>query len=514
MARAISVYIAYKGQRVVSRDISGVGVAKLYKRDRTTSIRHGCRPPPTLHVHWPFGLDRLKQMVQADAELRLMELFLFHFRQIGSTLEQKFLGTKVFGTMEPANLEAILSTQSKDFGIGARRDVALPMLGDGIFTQEGPDWKRSRDLLRPQLHHKYYSDLEMFRDSVDELVQAVREYGGTVDLQPLFFRMTFDTTTSFLFGKCDSSLNGARGSKEYRFSDAFDTAQQWIIKRLRFARFYWLIDSKEFRQACQDIHAFVDRSIDGHVREVSAEVEYPETHSFMCSITKTTSNRTTLRAQAISILAAGRDTTASLLSWAFFLLVRHQQVMDKLRTEIAAMCVAGSNPTREDLRKMPYLTNVLKETLRLYPPIPVNVRTALKTTVLPTGGGPNRTDPVLVPEGSIVAFSVYSMHRRPDLYGMDAELFRPERWDEDMPLKHNLKNPNWGYIPFQGGPRRCPGADFALTVASYTIVRLLQRFSDIKLPQGERLELVGVEKQRSNVVLTIAEGCKVEVSGD
>lgn len=113
MAKAISMYLAYKRQRVVSRNMPDVGVAKLYKTDRNTSIRHGCRPPPTLHIHWPFGLDRLKQMVQADAELRLMELFLFHFRQIGSTLEQKFLGTKVFGTMEPANLEAILSTQFK-----------------------------------------------------------------------------------------------------------------------------------------------------------------------------------------------------------------------------------------------------------------------------------------------------------------------------------------------------------------------------------------------------------------
>src|SRR5882762_1458264 len=68
--------------------------------------------------------------------------------------------------------------------------------------------------------------------------------------------------------------------------------------------------------------------------------------------------------------------------------------------------------------------------LRLYPSVPVNTRTAVRTTVLPTGGGPDRKSPVLIPKGTAVAYSVYTLHRRPDMYGMDAELFRPERWDE------------------------------------------------------------------------------------
>lgn len=95
--------------------------------------------------------------------------------------------------------------------------------------------------------------------------------------------------------------------------------------------------------------------------------------------------------------------------------------------------------------------------LRLYPSVPVNTRTTIRTTVLPTGGGPDRKSPVLIPKGSAVAFSVYSMHRRPDLYGMDAELFRPERWDEEMPMNDNPTNAKWGYLPFHGGPRMCLG---------------------------------------------------------
>ena len=88
----------------------------------------------------------------------------------------------------------------------------------------------------------------------------------------------------------------------------------------------------------------------------------------------------------------------------------------------------------------------------------MNTRTATKTTVLPTGGGPDRKSPVLIPKGSAVAYSVYSMHRRPDLYGMDAEIFRPERWDEDMPMNDDPTNAKWGYLPFNGGPRVCLGS--------------------------------------------------------
>ena len=157
-----------------------------------------------------------------------------------------------------------------------------------------------------------------------------------------------------------------------------------------------------------------------------------------------------------------------------FLLVRHPAAFEKLRAEVTANCSDHTKLTRTDLRNMSYLQNVVKESmfqsnnifipgsqvqaLRLYPSVPVNTRTANKTAILPTGGGPDGKSPVLIPKGSAVAYSVYSMHRRPDLYGLDAELFRPERWDEDMPLKHDQTWSKWGYLPFNGGPRVCLGS--------------------------------------------------------
>ncbi len=101
--------------------------------------------------------------------------------------------------------------------------------------------------------------------------------------------------------------------------------------------------------------------------------------------------------------------------------------------------------------------------LRLYPSVPVNTRTALNTTVLPTGGGPDGKSPILIPKGSAMAYSVYTLHRRPDLYGIDAECFRPERWDEDLPLFRDRVTQNYGYLPFSGGPRICLGSELIST---------------------------------------------------
>ena len=87
--------------------------------------------------------------------------------------------------------------------------------------------------------------------------------------------------------------------------------------------------------------------------------------------------------------------------------------------------------------------------LRLHPVVPINQRWASKDAVLPHGGRGENT-PIAIPRGSNVYISVYTMHRRTDIYGEDANEFRPERWDEDL-------KPGWGFVPFGGGPRLCIG---------------------------------------------------------
>ena len=206
------------------------------------------------------------------------------------------------------------------------------------------------------------------------------------------------------------------------------------------------------------------------------------------------------------------------------LLVRHDSVMNRLRSEIYSVMGESEHPSREQIRRMPYLACVIKESksirdhrmvfelmlqpegLRLYPPVPLNNRQAVKTTILPTGGGPDGHSPILVRKGELVVFSQYVNSRKKNIFGSEADYFCPERWEGEQ-----LANIGWAFFPFSGGPRQCLGEDFALMEVSYTIVRLLQAFPVITLPEGEQVEPVGTEKQRLTLVLSSADGCRVKV---
>ncbi|KAL4781733.1 cytochrome P450 [Aspergillus varians] len=140
------------------------------------------------------------------------------------------------------------------------------------------------------------------------------------------------------------------------------------------------------------------------------------------------------------------------------------------REEVATL--EGRAPSYDELQDMKYLKYCINETLRLLPVVAASSRTSIRDTILPVGGGPDGRAPVFVPKGAIVAYSIYAMHRRQDLYGPDAEKFRPERWAD--------LRPGWGYLPFNGGPRICVGQQYALTEAAYVTTRLAQRYSVLK----------------------------------
>lgn len=379
---------------------------------------------------------------------------------LGPNIEQTLLGNTGFVTIDPENIEVMLSTRFEEFGFGPRRDAFYALLGEGIFNQDGPPWKHSRELLRRQFVRMQYQNLGAFREHVDNMISVLRKSESVVDLQPLFFRYTLDTTTALIFGQSVSSLVLEERDS---FSESFSEAANITAYRGRLGDFYWAYTPKRFSKACKAIKSYIDdyvknaKGTPGKAPGFGEEYA-SDRYAFINDLYDELQDPILVRDQLVNVLLAGRDTTACLMSWTFRLLVRYPAVLMKLRKEVEHVLGDEQSVSRTHVRNMRYLDCVLKETLRIYPPVPANLRFATKTTLFPRGGGPHGQAPVLIRQGTGITYSPYLMHRRTDLYGEDANLFRPERWEDSK-----LAGIGWGFLPFNDGPRVCLGSKCSRT---------------------------------------------------
>ncbi|QQK45243.1 Cytochrome P450, E-class, group I [Penicillium digitatum] len=443
---------------------------------------NGCQPPAHSVSHGLFGLGMAVEVAKAGPEHRFLELVRGWHRSYGPTFKARIVNRNFIFTVEPQNIQTILSLKFKDFGIGSSRiDALRPIMGRGIFGVDGSEWEHARALLRPNFSRTQINNTELYENYAAELIRQIPQDGSTIDLCPLFLKGTLDTTTEFLFGESAHSLREERSSAGAEFAKAFDIAGYVAAIRFRFGFLGKFYRRNEYIKSIQFIRAyterFVQQTIDYRVaansgREVDQDIKRltESRYVFSYELSKQTLDKTNISDQLLSIMFAGRDTTASLLSIVFFILAREPDVWTKLRKEVLAL--DGRKPSFDDLKSMSYLTWVLNETLRMYPLVPFNIRQANRDTYIPVGGGPDGKSPVHIPKGHEIIFSVYTMHRNAEIYGSDADEFRPERWE-------NIR-PGWAYLPFSGGPRICIGQQFALTEAGYTITRIMQNFEKIE----------------------------------
>lgn len=345
-------------------------------------------------------------------------------------------------------------------------------------------------MLRPQFSRDQIADLELEEHHVKSLQDClpVDSTGWTseVDLSPLFFRLTLDSATEFLFGESVHSQSAhilenshAKSSHTYNWTNlaqSFDRGTLALAARVRLGGLFWMHSPQSFRDDCAEVHRFADSYISktlANSKNRVTENDKKDRYVFLEELAKKTQDPVELRSQLLNILLAGRDTTAGLLGWAFWCLARDPKVYSQLRASILdSFGLSHESITYTGLKSCSYLQWVLQETLRLYPSVPINGRLATKNTSLPRGGGPDGNSPVFVKKGQEVGYFVYVMHRRKDLWGPDADEFVPERWAD---RKHG-----WEYLPFNGGPRICIGQQFALTEAGYVLARMLQRFDRIQ----------------------------------
>ncbi|KAF2850239.1 cytochrome P450 alkane hydroxylase-like protein [Plenodomus tracheiphilus IPT5] len=458
----------------------------LYVNSRIRKL--GARAPVRTS-YAPWGIDLAYDVVSHALNDTTYQMWVGMFEKFGGgpgryTVEAG-VGERVILTADPENIKAILATQFKDYGKGEQfRKDWHTFLGNGIFTTDGQLWHNSRQLIRPQFVKDRLSDIDIFEEHAQILISKI-EHGQDVDTMDMMFRFTLDAATHFLLGQSVESLH----NPQTEFADAFGNAQHIQSLVARVGPLNWLIPRKYmgFYSSIKTMNDFVSTYIDKALTLSPSELEEKSNHdssyTFLHAIASYTRDRSILRDQLVSVPLAGRDTTACTLTWTIYHLSTSPTILAKLRQEILDTVGPTEKPTYENLKNMKYLQHILNETLRLYPVVPYNVRLALKDTTLPTGGGPNGTDPIGILSGTPIGYSTLVMQRRADLYPSpstgfpDPDAYVPERWDNWTPK-------SWTYVPFNGGPRICIGQQFALTEMGYTLVRLFQRFERVENRMG------------------------------
>ncbi|OTA00046.1 hypothetical protein A9Z42_0031070 [Trichoderma parareesei] len=444
-------------------------------KDRVYARRKACQPcaclPQTERV---IGYSLFKQDATIARQGRSLQTAQDRFRLFGDTFSGVILGQLFISTIDPENAKALLSSQFADFDSG-KKALFGPFLGDSMLTTDEALWKHSRSLVRPHLGRTQVEDLSNLEGCVQNFFACLPKDGSTVDVQHLFFRLTFDNVIQLLLNETISTLSCQPGSNLHMVMKAFDSIGDLVNRRATLGPLLRFYCDTAMNDACKILHDFVDRIIEKAYRKRKEARGSTPPVSFLDSMLDSTDDLEKVRYEVLGLLLAGRDTTAGTLSSLFYVLARRPDVWTKLQTEVNRL--GGRSPTYSDIKGLKYLRQLIDETLRLYPPVPVLFRAANQTTTLPRGGGVDGKSPVLVPKGTVISCSTFSLQRRQDVYGPDAEEFRPERWDH--------LTAHWNFLPFSAGPKVCLGQTYAYVQMAYIVSRVAQHYEGIEKRSDE-----------------------------
>ncbi|KAJ6563483.1 cytochrome P450 [Mycena sp. CBHHK59/15] len=380
-----------------------------------------------------------------------VRLFFQNRVSAGIIIAQEILSIELDNHSEPENIKAILATEFNGFEKGSEfRNVMEPYWEQAFHCQ-----------MARHLFDRYAEN------AINQFKARLQE-GYPADFQDMVSRFTMDAATSFLFNQDAHSLSAGLPYPFYAtekstqsaaaahpanvFSIAFSEAQSITAMRNRFGDHWPLIEfwKDKLVQHMDVVRKFLDPilteavakkrgsragSNDSEKEDDLAEREVQEDH-------------TILRDEILNISVAGRDTTASLLTFTIYMLAEHTNVLSKLRAEILSKVGALRRPTHDDFRELKYLR---AKTLRLYSPC----TTAQQPTIFrSTNGDP----PIYIPAGTKTPFGIIIMHRRTDLWGPDALDFDPDRFLDERLHKYctcgNAVTPNpLIFLPFSAGAR-------------------------------------------------------------
>uniref|UniRef100_A0A7N2MEF2 Cytochrome P450 n=1 Tax=Quercus lobata TaxID=97700 RepID=A0A7N2MEF2_QUELO len=348
-------------------------------------------------------------------------------------------------TTDPANVEYILKTNFNNYGKGCYHNSILKdLLGDGIFTVDGNKWRQQRKV------SSYEFSTKILRN-----YSSIKECGKTCSYIDLFMKSTLDSIFKVAFGvELDSMC--ASSEECNNFGKAFDDSSALILWQYvdifwQMKRFLIIGSEAALKKNIEVVDNFVYKLI--HIKMKKEDIL-----SRFLQVSETSTKY--LRDIILNFISAGKDSTATTLSCLIYMLCRHPSLQDKVAqevkeatkmSEIDNFAEFAASMNEETLGKMQYLHAAITETIRLYPPLPVDAKICFSDDTLPDGFS--------VRKGDMVAYQPYAMGRMRFIWGNDAEEFKPERWlDEDGLFRQESP---FKFTAFQGGPRICLGKEFA-----------------------------------------------------
>lgn len=385
---------------------------------------------------------------------------------------------------DPKNLEYVY----KHEGVFTKGDffkrLSWDLFGGGIINSDGDLWKVQR---KAGLRFLNVQNLQVLTDvalpkylgqSLDFLKRH-GEDGSAVDLQTVFHEIT-----SQLMGKMAYNMEMHADDE---FTMAFEHASGETTSR--FQNPLWFITEPftgfRFRKSLAVVRSFGKKIVQSAVRdrdlgkEVNGSKLDDVSGSLIQSLLDTIDNEKIVADSALNYLSAGRDTVAQALTWTFMLLMENRFATGQVRKEIQTLLSKVANDTEAETTDtqskadptvftplaLPYTMAVFYEALRLFPPIPFEIRQAEQHTTLPDG--------TILPKDSIVLWCTWAMNRSKIMWGDDSDAFRPERWLVDGKLVTKSASE---FPVFNGGARTCLGKTMAEVIAVQTIAAMMLTF--------------------------------------
>ncbi|KAF9426871.1 cytochrome P450-dit2 [Entomortierella beljakovae] len=403
----------------------------------------------------------------------------------------------------PELIEHILKTNFSNYIKGEIFSGQLrDMLGNGIFVTDGEEWKHHRRSAVGIFTTKMYRQVTRggFTKGASDLCSYLDKFDKNkepVDLQATFLKQTLDVFGRLTFG---IELNSIKSEGPHEFGDAFDFLMTNIDSRIQNP--VWeLTDhiipgkTKKLKHAIGILDKYAYIAIEKRKNESSEDKENRQKDlldHFIGHVREDGSKLSDLelRDAFVNFMLAGRDTTSYTLAWQFYSLLANPRILKNVLKELQVVLKGSQEYSYEIMvNELPYLKAVFHETLRLYPPVPRNIKEAVNDDVLPDGTIIHKDDKII--------FSTWSMGRNRSVWGEDAEIFCPERWiaDEDeasvrptsatsshgvSPFGRFKMENQFKFNSFNSSPRLCLGQTFATLQAMITTCMLLQTF-DMKL---------------------------------